>query len=76
MPPKNTSLTKEQLLKQYNNILVALQGLYHDCHTTVDRQSQLESELQDIKKLLIQLLKYQKSLLDFETKVFRKNLET
>lgn len=71
--PDNT-ITKTQLIKQYNNISIALQGLYTDCHNTADRLITLEQELADIKKLLVDILKYHKSLSELETKLFRDNL--
>lgn len=75
MATKKPDLTKEQLLKHYSNILIAMQGLYYDCHLTADRQLQLENELHDIKKLLIEILKYHKSLEEIESKIFRDNLK-
>lgn len=70
----STKTTKDKLLKQYDTILIALQGLYTDCHNTADRLSQLEADLADIKKTLIDILKYSQSLSEFEQKVFRSNL--
>lgn len=64
------------IISQYNTLLTALQGLYTDCHNTSDRQLALEQELNDIKSLLVQILKAQKTIVDFEEKIFRKNLAT
>lgn len=76
-PPKTLSSSEITLIiSQYSALLTALQGLYTDCHNTADRLLQLESELHEIKTLLIQLLKAQQSLVDFEQKLFRKNLST
>ena len=63
-------------LKQYQTICIVLQSLLKDSHSSNDRLLKLETELEDIKKLLIQQLKFQKELSEFETKLFRHNLET
>lgn len=70
----NSKPTKDRLLNQYETILIALQGLYTDCHNTADKLHQLETDLQDVKKTLIDILKYSKELSEFETKIFRNNL--
>ena len=71
-----STLRLAQLNKQYEGILKALQGLYMDVSKTSDKQLQLESDLHDIKKTLIDILQYHKSLKDFESKVFRNNLNS
>lgn len=60
--------------KTINSILIALQGLYTDSSNTVNRLEKIESEFNDIKNLLVNILKFQKDLNDFEKKVFRDNL--
>ena len=69
-----TITTAQKLFKQYSNILIALQGLYTDCLSTVDRLDRMESDLLEIKKHLIDILKFQQELSHFETKIFRDNL--
>lgn len=66
--------TKDKLLKRHESILIALQGLYTDCHSTADRLSQIETDLSDIKRTLINILKYSEGLSEFEQKIFRNNL--
>lgn len=66
--PEKPPLSKDRLVK-------ALQNLYSDRDKLADRIEQMSSELEEVKKVLINILKIQKDLHDFEMKVFTKNLE-
>lgn len=68
------SADSKDIVKHYHTLCIAMQSLFTDVHISSDKINTLESELKDIKNLLIQILKYQKELSQFESKVFRDNL--
>ena len=65
-----------QIKKQYEKILIALQGLYLDVQHTKDDQETMKADLIDIKRTLSALLSYYRDIKTIEDNIFRRNLKS